>query len=155
MSYAIVLIVIAALLAASGIVALVVGTRSRTTSPAAVPQVSQALTDANQQAAAVIAEARTSALHSHEAAMEEVAERLASVESREALIAEGWEVPPTEANFVWLRLGDHTAGFAAACQAAGIALRAFAPEGVRISIGDAEDNDALLAVARAFPHRNS
>src|SRR5579859_3299510 len=74
---------------------------------------------------------------------------------REALIADGWAVPPTEANFVWLRLGDHTAGFATACQAAGIALRAFAPEGVRISTGDAEDNDALLAVARAFPHRNS
>jgi histidinol-phosphate aminotransferase len=74
---------------------------------------------------------------------------------REALIADGWAVPPTEANFVWLRLGDHTAGFAAACQAAGIALRAFAPEGARISIGDAEANDAFLAVARAFPYRNT
>jgi histidinol-phosphate aminotransferase len=73
---------------------------------------------------------------------------------REALIADGWTVPPTEANFVWLRLGDHTAGFAAACQAAGIALRAFAPEGARVSIGDPEANDAFLAVARAFPHRN-
>jgi histidinol-phosphate aminotransferase len=73
---------------------------------------------------------------------------------REALVADGWTVPPTEANFVWLRLGEHTAAFAAACQAAGIALRAFAPEGARISIGDAEDNDAFLAVARAFPHRN-
>ncbi len=88
MSYAIVLIVIAALLAAGGIVALVVGTRGRTASPSPVPLVSQALAAANQQAAAVIADARTSALHSHEAAMEEVAERLASVESREALIAE-------------------------------------------------------------------
>jgi ribonuclease Y len=88
MSYAIVLIIIAALLAAGGIVALVVGTRGRTAPPSLVPQASQALADANQQAAAVIAEARTSALHSHEAAMEEVAERLASVESREALIAE-------------------------------------------------------------------
>jgi len=88
MSIAIVLIVIAALLAAGGITALLAGTRGRTASPAFVPQTSQALVDANQQASTVIAEARTSALHSHEAAMEEVAERLASVESREALIAE-------------------------------------------------------------------
>ncbi len=88
MSIAIVLIVIAALLAAGGIVALLVGTRGRTPSPAFVPQTSQTLVDANQQASAVIADARTSALHAHEAAMEEVAERLAAVESREALIAE-------------------------------------------------------------------
>jgi histidinol-phosphate aminotransferase len=74
---------------------------------------------------------------------------------REALIADGWTVPPTEANFVWLRLGEHTAAFAAACDAAGIAVRPFAPEGARISIGDAEANDAFLAVARAFPHRNA
>jgi ribonucrease Y len=88
MSIAIVLIVIAALLAAGGIAALLVGTRGRTASPSFAPQSSQALADANQQASAVITDARTSALHSHEAAMEEVAERLAFVESREALVAE-------------------------------------------------------------------
>jgi histidinol-phosphate aminotransferase len=74
---------------------------------------------------------------------------------REALIADGWSVPPTEANFVWLRLGGHTAAFAAACEAAGIAVRPFAAEGARVSIGDAEANDAFLAVARAFPYRNA
>jgi histidinol-phosphate aminotransferase len=73
---------------------------------------------------------------------------------REALIADGWTVPPTEANFVWLRLGEHTAAFADGCAAAGIAVRPFAGEGARISIGDAEANDALLTVARAFPYRN-
>ena len=73
---------------------------------------------------------------------------------REALIADGWTVPPTEANFVWLRLGEHTADFAADCAAAGIAVRPFAGEGARVSIGDAEANDAFLAVARALPYRN-
>jgi histidinol-phosphate aminotransferase len=73
---------------------------------------------------------------------------------REALIADGWVVPPTEANFVWLRLGEHTAAFAAACEAAGIAVRPFAREGARVSIGDTEANDAFLAVANEFPHRN-
>ena len=70
---------------------------------------------------------------------------------REALVADGWAVPPTEANFVWLRLGEHTLDFAAACFDEGIAIRPFAGEGARVSIGDAEANDAFLAVARAFP----
>jgi histidinol-phosphate aminotransferase len=74
---------------------------------------------------------------------------------REALIADGWNVPPTEANFVWVRLGERTAEFAAACEAEGIAVRPFAAEGARVSIGDPEANDDFLAVARAFPHRNA
>ncbi|MDQ2814139.1 MAG: histidinol-phosphate transaminase [Actinomycetota bacterium] len=74
---------------------------------------------------------------------------------REALVADGWEVPPTEANFVWLRLGEHTGEFAAACEANGIAVRPFGAEGARVTIGDADANDAFLAIARAFPHRNA
>jgi histidinol-phosphate aminotransferase len=74
---------------------------------------------------------------------------------REALIADGWTVPPTEANFVWLRLGTCTPDFAAACAAAGIAVRPFGTEGARVSIGDPDDNDAFLAVAAAFPGRNT
>jgi histidinol-phosphate aminotransferase len=73
---------------------------------------------------------------------------------REVLIADGWTVPPTEANFVWLRLGEHTPAFAATCEQAGIAVRPFGDEGARISIGDTEANDAFLTVARAFPYRN-
>jgi histidinol-phosphate aminotransferase len=73
---------------------------------------------------------------------------------REALIADGWTVAPTEANFVWLRLSEHTPAFGAACEQAGIAVRPFGAEGARISIGDAEANDAFLAVAREFPYRN-
>src|SRR5690606_29419976 len=40
---------------------------------------------------------------------------------RETLISQGWEVPPTEANFVWLRLGERTMDFAAACAVEGVA----------------------------------
>ena len=69
---------------------------------------------------------------------------------REELLASGWTVPPTEGNFVWLRLGDRTTEFAAACEAAGIAIRPLGDEGVRVSIGDAEANDAFLRVARAW-----
>jgi histidinol-phosphate aminotransferase len=69
---------------------------------------------------------------------------------REELIAAGWTVPPTEANFVWLRLGERTTDFAAACEEVGIAVRPFAGEGARVSIGDLEANDAFLRVARAW-----
>jgi len=71
---------------------------------------------------------------------------------REALLADGWAVPPTEANFVWLRLGEHTMAFAQACETAGISVRPFAGEGARVSIGTPEANDAFLATASAFPH---
>jgi histidinol-phosphate aminotransferase len=74
---------------------------------------------------------------------------------REALVADGWAVPPTEANFVWLSLGEHTLDFAAACFDEGIAIRPFAGDGARVSIGDAEANDAFLAVAHAYPRRNA
>jgi histidinol-phosphate aminotransferase len=69
---------------------------------------------------------------------------------REELIAAGWTVPPTEANFVWLRLGDRTAEFAARCEERGIAIRPYGTEGTRVTIGDAESNDAFLRVARAW-----
>jgi histidinol-phosphate aminotransferase len=71
-----------------------------------------------------------------------------------ALREDGWTVPETEANFVWLRLGDHTTRFAQACAAAGVSVRPFAGEGARVSIGTSAANDAFLALAHAFPHRN-
>jgi histidinol-phosphate aminotransferase len=73
---------------------------------------------------------------------------------RGALLADGWRVPPSEANFVWLRLGDRTAAFAEHCGAAGVAVRPYGEDGVRISIGSPEENDAFLAVASSFPTRN-
>jgi histidinol-phosphate aminotransferase len=72
---------------------------------------------------------------------------------REALRADGWTVPATEANFVWLRLGDQTTAFAQSCDAAAISIRPYAGEGARISIGTPAANDAFIAAARAFPYR--
>jgi histidinol-phosphate aminotransferase len=69
---------------------------------------------------------------------------------RDELLAQGWTVPPTEANFVWLRLGDDTLRFAAACESAGVSVRPFAAEGARVSIGDREANDVFLAVAAGY-----
>jgi histidinol-phosphate aminotransferase len=96
------------------------------------------------------------------ASLEAEAELLERVEAvvkerervREELLGQGWTVPPTEANFVWLRLGDDTGDFAAACDRAGVAVRPFAGDGARVSIGDREANDAFLAVTRAYPRRH-
>ncbi len=73
---------------------------------------------------------------------------------REALLADGWTVPPTEANFVWLPLRGSTADFAAICARSGVSVRPFAGEGARVSIGEPEANDLFLAVARSYPHRS-
>ena len=73
---------------------------------------------------------------------------------RDELLTHGWMVPPTQANFVWLRLGDNTMDFARACGTAGIGIRAFPGEGARVSIGDHEANDAFLAIARDYPHNH-
>ena len=64
---------------------------------------------------------------------------------QDALREQGWtSVPDSQANFVWLRLGDRTADFAAACEAAGVVVRPFAGEGARVTIGEPEANDLFL-----------
>ncbi|MEU6245072.1 histidinol-phosphate transaminase [Streptomyces sp. NPDC047024] len=68
----------------------------------------------------------------------------------EALRAQGWTVPESQANFVWLRLGERTAEFAEACERHGVVVRPFAGEGVRVTIGETEANDIFLKVAEAF-----
>jgi histidinol-phosphate aminotransferase len=72
---------------------------------------------------------------------------------RHELLVQGWTVPPAEGNFVWLRLGEDTMGFADTCDRAGISVRPYAGEGARVSIGDHEANEAFLAVAKAYPRR--
>lgn len=68
----------------------------------------------------------------------------------EGLVKQGWTVPRTEANFVWMRLGARTVDFAAACEAAGVVVRPFPGEGVRVTIGESEANDVFLQTAEAF-----
>ncbi|MEC8445021.1 MAG: histidinol-phosphate transaminase, partial [Actinomycetota bacterium] len=46
----------------------------------------------------------------------------------QALADQGWDIHPSHANFVWLRLGERTQEFAQACDAAGITIRAFPDE---------------------------
>ncbi|MEV6074774.1 histidinol-phosphate transaminase [Streptomyces sp. NPDC052069] len=66
---------------------------------------------------------------------------------RDTLVRRGWEIPDSQANFLWLRLGRHAVGFGEWCAGRSIAVRAFGDVGVRVSIGSAEDNDQFLAAA--------
>ncbi|MFI5493281.1 histidinol-phosphate transaminase [Actinoplanes sp. NPDC051859] len=59
------------------------------------------------------------------------------------------DVPTSQANFVWLPLGDRAAEFGAACEKRGVIVRPFAGDGVRVTIGTPEENDAFLAAAES------
>ncbi|WP_425434404.1 histidinol-phosphate transaminase [Lentzea fradiae] len=74
-----------------------------------------------------------------------------SARVRAALLDLRLPVPESEANFLWLPLGDESAAFAATCAAAGVAVRAFPGEGVRVTIGTERENDEFLAAAAHFP----
>jgi histidinol-phosphate aminotransferase len=69
------------------------------------------------------------------------------------LTSQGWMLPESEANFVWLPLGERSVEFAERCDLAGVGVRPFPPDGVRVTIGDPEANDAFLAAAAVFGHR--
>ena len=93
--------------------------------------------------AAVIA-----ALGEEEAIVERVAR---GVEQRrgmsEGLVALGLPVAPSQANFIWLAVGGDAESLTQHLREAGIAVRCFAGEGVRITIGTEADTAAVLAAA--------
>ena len=64
------------------------------------------------------------------------------------LTAMGYQLNPSYANFVWLRLGSHTDVLHRALDEAGLSVRPFPGEGLRISIGEIEANDRFIEVAR-------
>ncbi len=67
----------------------------------------------------------------------------------------GYAVPESQANFVWLLLGERTAAFGAHCLEHKIIVRAYPPDGVRVTISTPSDNDTLLTAARTFPSPRS
>src|SRR3954449_340376 len=69
---------------------------------------------------------------------------------RAALVESGYDVPRSEANFVWLPLGERSLTFAEACLGHNVVVRPFAGEGVRVTIGTDAENDAFLGIARSW-----
>ena len=68
----------------------------------------------------------------------------------DALVDAGYAVPDTQANFVWLPLEQDTDVFAEHALDHKVVVRPFSGDGVRVTIGTPEENDAFLAAARAF-----
>ena len=65
-----------------------------------------------------------------------------------ALRDAGYQLPDSQANFVWLPLGpEHTADFVEKAADARILVRPYGTDGVRVTIGAPTENDAFLAFA--------
>ncbi|MGY1608891.1 histidinol-phosphate transaminase [Geodermatophilus sp. SYSU D00700] len=80
---------------------------------------------------------------------EEVGRRVAAVVAERdrltaALRDRGLEVPDSQANFVWLPLGEPTAAVARALEGRGVITRPFAGEGLRVTVGTPEEDDVFL-----------
>lgn len=62
----------------------------------------------------------------------------------------GFELPTSQANFVWLPLGDRTADFVTRSEGIAVSIRPFPGEGVRISIGERNALDRIIELAKDF-----
>lgn len=75
------------------------------------------------------------------------------------LVDQGWDVPKPHGNFAWLPTGSNTAAANEILEDGGIIARVFAGEGIRITIGEAESVDPLLAatarIVAANLHRDA
>jgi histidinol-phosphate aminotransferase len=59
------------------------------------------------------------------------------------------DVPDSQANFYWLPLQERSADFGAACEKRGVIVRPFQGDGVRVTVGTPDENDAFLAAAES------
>ncbi|WP_454157216.1 histidinol-phosphate transaminase [Microbacterium lacticum] len=105
----------------------------------------------------VTAAAEQAALASLDAE-DELRERVAELAARRDELAArlretGWDVPEAQGNFVWLPAGDRALEVAEAFEAAGLIVRPFAGDGVRISIGEAESLGHIVRVAASVAPR--
>jgi histidinol-phosphate aminotransferase len=68
----------------------------------------------------------------------------------DALRDQGWDLPDAQGNFVWFGFGARTLECAAAARDAGVLVRPYAPDGIRVTIGSTAENDAFLRVAAGW-----
>jgi histidinol-phosphate aminotransferase len=68
-----------------------------------------------------------------------------------ALRKAGYELPDSQANFVWLPLGpEHTTDFVEQAANARVLVRPYGTDGVRVTIGAPHENDTFLAFAKGW-----
>ena len=88
-------------------------------------------------------------------AEDELLERVAIIAERRdrlaaALREQGWKVPDAQGNFVWLRTKERTDEAAEAFVSAGLMVRPFSGDGIRISVGEEESLPRVCEVASRF-----
>src|SRR3954453_2436020 len=88
------------------------------------------------------------------ASEDEVRRRCAAVVAERARLTEqlrgrGLTVSDSQANFVWLPLGERTTEVAAALESRAVITRPFAGEGLRVTVGTPEEDDVFLAALDA------
>jgi histidinol-phosphate aminotransferase len=62
----------------------------------------------------------------------------------------GFKLPPSQANFVWIPLGERTEEFALRSEGIAVSIRPFPGEGVRISIGERQALERVIELAGEF-----
>ncbi|WP_405789665.1 histidinol-phosphate transaminase [Streptomyces sp. NBC_01367] len=97
------------------------------------------------QAAALAALDRPEEVRSRSAAIVRERQRL-----QDLLARRGHRVTPSQANFVWLPLGKEAADFADFCARHGVLVRTFPGDGVRVTVGLPEENDAFLSAVDRY-----
>ena len=88
------------------------------------------------------------------ASEDEVRRRCAAVVAERARLTgalrdRGLPVADSQANFVWLPLGERTATVAAALEGRAVITRPFAGEGLRVTVGSPEEDDVFLGALDA------
>lgn len=88
-------------------------------------------------------------------AQQELRRRCAEIASerdrlRDALLAQGWPVPSSEANFVWLDIADEAVDLTRFCADGGVLVCGKPGEGVRVTVAEPAANDAFIQLATAF-----
>ena len=68
----------------------------------------------------------------------------------EGLVEQGWLVPPSDGNFVWLPAGQQAVPLGRALCAAGLTTRPFDGDGVRITTAEPETVPLILDVTRSW-----
>lgn len=68
----------------------------------------------------------------------------------DALRGAGLAAPDSDANFVWLPFGEAAQAFAGHCEDHGVLVRAYPPDGVRVTVGLPAENDRFVAAAQKW-----
>ena len=68
---------------------------------------------------------------------------------RQVLLAQGWDVPAAQGNFVWLPTGPDSDRVSQVFEDHGVLVRCFSGDGIRITLGTPADNAKVIAAALA------